>query len=99
MTTTSDKLLAYAKEEAKKNEMTSEEMETFKKCCVDVFSTHEGKIVAKAMMKTCGIYKFPDTNFDPCQSAFQKGMIHIYKLFIKGQLDAKTIMEIETGRE
>ena len=93
---TIDKLLKQNEKSKEANELSKEEAATLKRCCINVFSTAEGKIVARHMMKMSGIYIFPDMVFDTAASAFKKGMTHMYLFFIKGQLKPKTLMEIET---
>ena len=99
METTVDRLLKKSEDAKKALELSSEESSELKKACQEVFSTREGKIVAYYMMKISGIYKFPDMNLEPLSMACQKGLCYMYKFFIKGMLDAKTIMEIETRRK
>ncbi len=91
---TTDKLLEMAQAKKKQSELTDEEAQELKKACRFVFSSREGKIVAKYMLKTCGIYKFPDINLDHAQMCFASGMRYIVKMFVLGMLDKQLLTEI-----
>jgi hypothetical protein len=93
--TTAEKLISMAGERKKAATLSKEESEELKKACNYVFSSPEGKLIGKYMMRVCGIYRFPDINFDLASMAFQKGMIYMYKLFVLGMVDKIIVNEIE----
>lgn len=92
---TVDKLKAEAEKRLKDRELSDEEMQELQKACRLVFSSKEGKLVAKYMLKVSGLYKYPDFNLDPSTMAFQKGMLHIVKFFVIGMLDKESFNQIE----
>ena len=92
---TVDIMLKRAEEKKKLVSLTDEEMLELKKACNYVFSSKEGKLIAKHMMKACQIYKFPGFNLDYGTMCFEKGLQWMYKFFVLGLVDQSIVNDIE----
>lgn len=92
---TADKLMKLMEEKKEAVDFSQKEMDELKKCCQQVFSSPEGVMVARAMMKVSGIYKYPDLDLTPMNMACQKGLKYMYLFFVKGMLNYQTVSKIE----
>lgn len=92
---TAEKLLKKAEEQAKKNELTKEQFAELKRACRGIFSTRNGQVVAKAMMKVSRIYTYPKNNTNVFAMGEERGMEFIYIFFVKNMLTAEQMNQIE----
>ena len=60
--------------------------------CQRIFSTPDGKVVARALMKFCGLYRFPKTSDEK-----DRGKEEVYLYFIKQMLEPEQLLTIERG--
>ena len=92
---------AKKKEEdkAKKQKMNIEELKALKKACEYIFSLPEGRIFAKAFMRMSGIYSARKNNNNLVEMGKERGKEELYLFFIKGMLDTRTVIKIESKIE
>lgn len=76
--------------------ITDEEAKKLKKAANIVFSSEEGIIVAKAMMRVSGIYKLNKNSLNPVEMGIERGKEYMYLWFIKGLLNQDLINIIES---
>lgn len=92
---TADKLLEQANRIKERYELSKEEQAEIRKACRSLFSTRNGKIVAKAMMRVSGIYRVPKNNTNPIAMGEERGAEMMYLYFVKNNLSPEVLSEIE----
>jgi len=92
---TAEALLKKSKEQEEKQQKFKEEALELKKACEGVFSTPNGIVLARAMMRASGIYKLPKNISNPLEMAAQAGKEWMYLTFVKGVLSPEQLMKIE----
>ena len=83
----------------KRLKLNKEEYAKLKKSCEYIFSLPEGRIFAKAFMRMSGIYSARKNNNNLYEIGKERGKEEVYLFFIKGMLDTRTVMEIESKIE
>lgn len=84
-------------EKKKADEAMQKDLENVKKACRRLFSTADGILVARAMMKVSGMYKLDCNMMNPYEIGAERGKEYMYKFFIKGMLSDDTIAKIESS--
>ena len=84
-----------ALEKAEQRDLSEKEMEKVKQCCRRIFTTADGIIVAKAMMKISGIYKLVKNTQSLGEMGAERGKEYMYMFFIKGMLTPEQLSSVE----
>lgn len=91
------RLLEQADKRKEQAELTAKEYQELKRACRGVFTTRNGKLLGKYMMKISGLYRLNKEKTNPYVMGEERGREFMYLFFVKGQLSPDHIQHIETG--
>ena len=94
---TADKLIKKAEEQAKRNNLSKSEYLDLKRACRAVFATRNGRKLGYAWMKMSGIYSYPKNNSNPIVMGETNGRAELYAFFVLNMVSHEQRMEIEKG--
>ena len=96
---TADKLLDRAKQLVERQELSKEDFSELRRACRSLFSTRNGQIVARAMMRLSGIYRIPKNLLNPYVMGEERGREFMYLFLVKNMLSSEAMLQIETQIE
>jgi hypothetical protein len=91
---TISKLMAKKEREARREAVTAEEVEEYKRCLEIVFNSPAGLYFAVKLLKYCGIYTY-DQNLNPAKMVEDAGKRRVYLELIRPYLSKETLMKVE----
>ena len=91
-----DELAKRQAEREKGQEIVIERMDEYKEALNRIFSMSEGKLLAKYLIKYCGIFNV-DSQLNPAKLVEENGKKSVYLKMIRPYLEKEIRMEIENG--
>lgn len=94
---TAEKLLDKHKQAEERKDLSKKEFLELRKACRGIFSTRNGVLVARAMMKISCINRYPKNNTNPIAMGEQHGREEMYAFFVKNMVTPEQLIKIERG--